>query len=178
MTREREKETLEEKDPWNARPPESTECRREYPHRPLVGVGATVFDGDRVLLIQRGRDPARGKWSLPGGLVKLGESLEEAVRREVKEETGIHVRPLDLVACLDRVIRDAEGRIAYHYVLLDFLCEPLAGEPTPGSDVTDCRYVPLDRLSSLDLTRGTLRVVFRAEKRRRQNLPSLYDPAL
>ncbi|SHF92307.1 ADP-ribose pyrophosphatase YjhB, NUDIX family [Desulfacinum infernum DSM 9756] len=151
---------------------------RKYPDRPMVGVGATVFEDDRVLLVQRGREPSLGKWSLPGGLVKLGESLEEAVRREVEEETGLQVRPVDLVACLDRVLRDEDQRIAYHYVLLDFLCEVVSGTPRAGSDVTACTFVPLNRLSSLDLTRGTKEVVLRAWDLRKDSGPRLYDPTL
>ena len=151
---------------------------RKYPDRPMVGVGATIFEGERVLLVQRGREPSLGKWSLPGGLVKLGESLEEAVRREVREETGLQVRPVDLVACLARVLRDEEQRIAYHYVLLDFLCEVVSGSLRAGSDVTACTFVSLDGLSSLDLTRGTKEVILRALDRRKNRRPPLYDPTL
>ncbi|SMC20931.1 ADP-ribose pyrophosphatase YjhB, NUDIX family [Desulfacinum hydrothermale DSM 13146] len=151
---------------------------RKYPDRPLVGVGATIFDDHRVLLVQRGREPSRGKWSLPGGLVKLGESLGDAVRREVKEETGLDVAPVDVVACLDRVLRDDQQRIAYHYVLLDFLCRILSGDLRPGGDVWACRFVPVDALSGLDLTRGTQEVVRRAWRHASRSGPPLYDASL
>jgi mutator protein MutT len=114
-----------------------------------------VVDGDRVLLVRRGREPAYGLWSVPGGLVELGESLEQAVRREVAEETAISVQVLDLVMVLDRVIPDRNGRIEYHYVLVDFLCRYEEGEPCAGTDVIECAFVSLDRLGNLQLTPGT-----------------------
>ncbi len=151
---------------------------RKYPDRPLVGVGAVVFRNDEVLLVQRGREPAYGLWSLPGGLVKVGESLEAAVRREVLEETGVLVKAVDVIACLDRVIADDEGRIAYHYVLVDFLCEPMGGEPRAGSDVLACAYVAPENLGDLELTRSAAEVIRRATERRRAGLPPVYDPLL
>ncbi|MCU0587220.1 MAG: NUDIX hydrolase [Syntrophobacteraceae bacterium] len=151
---------------------------RRYPRHPMVGVGAIVFRADRVLLIQRGREPALGKWSIPGGLVELGETLEEAVIREVWEETGLHVRVADLVAALDRVIRDEDHGIPYHYVLLDFLCHCGPGEPRAGSDVTACRFVPLDALPAHDLTEGTEKVLLRAFSLKEAPLRPVYDPNL
>src|SRR5919109_4468475 len=100
---------------------------REYPAAPLLGVGALVIDGRRVLLVQRGRPPAVGKWSIPGGLVDVGESVEAAVRREVAEECGLRVRLHGLVGFVDRILHDADGRVQYHYVLLDFLATPEDG---------------------------------------------------
>ena len=134
---------------------------RRYPSRPLVGVGAVIFRKDCVLLVQRGREPSYGKWSLPGGLVELGESLEEAVRREVREEVGLDVCVGDLVVALDRVLRDSDGGIEFHYVLLDFLCVGDAGDPVPASDVLDCAFVALSDLASYALVRGTEEVVER-----------------
>ncbi len=151
---------------------------RKYPDRPLVGVGAVVFRDDEVLLVQRGREPAYGLWSLPGGLVKVGESLEAAVRREVLEETGVLVQAVDVVACLDRIVPDDEGRIAYHYVLVDFLCEPRGGEPRPGSDVLACAYFAPEGLPDLELTRGAAEVIRKARARRFLSSPALYDPLL
>ncbi len=151
---------------------------RKYPDRPLVGVGAVVFRNAEVLLVQRGREPAYGLWSLPGGLVKVGESLEAAVCREVLEETGVVVKALDVVACLDRVIPDDEGRIAYHYVLVDFLCEPTHGEPRPGGDVLACAYFALERLSDLNLTRGAAEVIHKAHTGSYPRKPAIYDPSL
>jgi len=135
---------------------------RRYPQRPMVGVGALIFRNDEVLLVQRGREPALGKWSLPGGLVEVGESLHDAVCREVLEEVGLRVRAIDLVAALDRVILDEGGRIKYHYILLDFLCESVDDEqPHPASDVKDCRFLSIEELSSCNLTRGTGKVIYR-----------------
>ncbi len=138
---------------------------RRYPRRPLAGVGALVFRGAEVLLVKRGRPPAQGMWSIPGGLVELGESLEAAVCREVLEETGLEVKTVDLVAALDRVIPDARGRIEYHYVLLDFLCEIVGGKPGAATDADDCRFVPLGELGRYELTGGTEQVVRNAFER-------------
>jgi len=149
---------------------------RRYPDRPLVGVGAIIFRGDSVLLAQRGREPSYGKWSIPGGLVELGESLQDAVRREVREEVGLDVRVEDLVAALDRVIFDDTGKIEYHYVLLDFVCECEDGAPLPSSDVLDCAYVPLDALGGYPLTEDTEKVIRRAYLRSQECRYGIYDP--
>ena len=151
---------------------------RRYPTRPLAGVGAIIFRGDEVLLVRRGGKPALGKWSVPGGLVELGESLEEAVRREVLEEVGIEVAVGELVAVLDRVIRDDRGEIEYHYLLLDFLCEPAEGAPVAGSDASECRFVPIADLGGYDLTRGAEKVVRRAAERAAGKCVSVYAPSI
>jgi 8-oxo-dGTP diphosphatase len=149
--------------------------KRKYPEQPLVGVGAVVFRGDQVLLVRRGQEPARGSWSLPGGLVELGETLEAALRREVLEETGLAVTILGLSAVLDRIYRDPDGRIPYHYVLVDYACEYEAGELAPGSDVTAAQFVPLAELEGLALPRYTARVIRRAWEQKKQGafLPPL-----
>ena len=149
---------------------------RRYPQRPFAGVGAIIFRGDEVLLVKRGSPPALGKWSVPGGLVELGESLEAAVRREVLEEAGIEVNVLDLVAVLDRVIRDEQGEIEYHYVLLDFLCEPAEGAPLAGSDASECCFVPIAELGRYDLTRGTEKVIQKAAEQAKARSIPVYDP--
>lgn len=151
---------------------------RRYPDRPFVGVGAIIFRGDQVLLIRRGTPPALGKWSIPGGLVEVGESLEDAVRREILEEVGLDVKVLDLVAVLDRVIRDQEGRIEYHYILIDFLCESTRGDPQPATDADECAFVSLDRLSAYNLTRGTEKIIRRAFERSKEKPVQVYDPML
>lgn len=138
---------------------------RRYPDRPFAGVGAVVFRGTEVLLVKRGHPPAAGKWSIPGGLVELGESLDAAVCREVMEETGVEVRTIDLVAALDRIILDRENRIEYHYILLDFVCEIVGGELKAGTDADECRFVPLEDLRSYDITRGAEQVIRRAFER-------------
>ncbi len=144
----------------------------------MVGVGAIIFQENRVLLAQRGRPPAYGKWSLPGGVVELGESLKNAVQREVLEEVGLTVRVEDLVAALDRVILDAQGRIEYHYILLDFLCVAEAGELRPASDVLACDFVPLDVLAEYGMTEGTEEVIRRAYRRSRGSSSPVYDASL
>jgi ADP-ribose pyrophosphatase YjhB (NUDIX family) len=135
---------------------------REYPSAPLVGVGAVVVDGPRVLLVRRGRPPAVGRWSLPGGLVDVGESLEAAVRREVAEECGLAVDIHGLVGVVDRIVRDADGRVRYHYVLLDYLATPTAGHVEAGSDAAAVRWCEAEELGALDVTEGLESMVRRA----------------
>jgi 8-oxo-dGTP diphosphatase len=135
---------------------------REYPAAPLLGVGAIVVDGPRVLLVQRGRPPAVGKWSIPGGLVDVGEPVEAAVRREVAEECGLTVRLHGLVGFVDRIIRDADGRVQYHYVLLDFLATPESGTAAAGSDARAVRWSTLEELRGLDTTQGLDAMIRRA----------------
>lgn len=138
--------------------------KREYPEQPLVGVGGIIFQGENVLLIKRGREPALGQWSIPGGLVDLGETLQAAVVREVREETHIEAEPLVLVKVLDRIFRDKEGRVVYHYVLVDFLCRPTRGEIIPGSDALDAQYVPIAELPSLHILPATHEVILQAAR--------------
>ncbi len=127
-----------------------------------------VFKGGEVLLVRRGQEPARDCWSLPGGLVELGESLEAAITRELAEETGITVDLKGVTAVLERVFPDPDGRIAYHYVLVDYLCDYGAGELTPGSDITAARFVPLADLDGFDLPQFTAAVIRRAWEQKRQ----------
>ncbi len=149
---------------------------RRYPPRPIVGVGGVLFRGDTVLLGLRGKEPGRGKWSLPGGAVRLGETLEDALRRELQEEVGVTVTVRHVVAVLDRVIRDGDGRVAYHYVLVDFLCDCTDDRaPQPGSDLLDCRYVPLRDLGAYHLTRGTEEVIRHAYTTPLHVLSVIYD---
>lgn len=151
---------------------------RRYPDRPLVGVGAIIFNGNKVLLVKRGQKPALGKWSIPGGLVELGENLDSAVRREVLEEVGLDVRVKDLVAALDRVIRDEQGRIEYHYVLLDFICEWVHGEPKAATDADECLFVSLEDLRQFNMTTGTEEVIRRAFDRAKQTGYPVYDASV
>ncbi len=110
--------------------------RREYPEMPLVGVGAVIVHEQRVLLIRRATEPMKGRWSIPGGLVELGESLLDAVRRECLEETGVQVEPIQLVELVDRVHRE-QTRVRYHYVIADYLCRVTGGQPVAGSDASE-----------------------------------------
>jgi len=114
--------------------------QREFPVAPLVGVGAVVVKQGRVLLVQRGTEPAKGKWSIPGGLIDVGESLREAVAREVREETGLLVEPLELIELLDRIHRDGD-RVRYHYVIADYLCRVVGGTLLAASDADAVRWV-------------------------------------
>ena len=147
---------------------------REYPDAPRVGVGAVVLEGDCVLLVQRGRPPSQGKWSLPGGLVYLGERLEDAVRREVEEECGLAVRVLDICGVIDRVVRDPEPgdgdrRVRYHWVIVDYVAEPAGGVLQAASDAADARWVRLDDLSRYDTTDGLADMIHRAAAMRRRS---------
>jgi ADP-ribose pyrophosphatase YjhB (NUDIX family) len=139
-----------------------TICRmkREYPESPLVGVGAVIVDhsGDdhsaddrRVLLIRRGQAPLLGEWSLPGGVLECGETLRAAVVREAREETGLVVEPGEMLGVYERVIHGDEGRVRYHFVLIDFLCHPAGGDLKAGSDAADVRWFTRDELPALNL---------------------------
>ncbi|HEU4929938.1 MAG TPA: NUDIX hydrolase [Candidatus Krumholzibacteria bacterium] len=114
---------------------------REYPAHPVVGVGAVIVRGGHGLIVKRGHEPRRGEWSLPGGLLNLGESLTDAVRREVKEETGLDVQLGPIVETFDRIHRDADGRIRYHFVIVDYVCWSTSGEAVAGSDADDVMWV-------------------------------------
>jgi 8-oxo-dGTP diphosphatase len=142
--------------------------KRKYPDRPIVGVGAIIFQEDQVLLIQRGTNPGLGQWSIPGGAVHVGETLQEAVKREILEETHLEVEVLTLAKVLERIFRDPEGRVAYHYVLVDFLCRCQAGELRPGSDAKDARFASLRDLPAYQIAPVTLEVIYRADRLRKQ----------
>jgi ADP-ribose pyrophosphatase YjhB (NUDIX family) len=114
--------------------------QREFPTAPLVGVGAVVVSEGRVLLVRRGTEPLKGEWSLPGGMLELGESLTDGVVREVLEETGLVVEPLELVELLDRIYSEA-GRVKYHYVIADYLCRVTGGQLQASSDADAVRWV-------------------------------------
>ncbi len=122
---------------------------REYPERPIVGVGAVIFDHDLVLLVQRGHAPMQGEWSLPGGALEVGETLEEGIRREVLEETGLIVEPVAMVEVFDRIARDNTGRVQFHYVLVDYLCRVIDGSPAHASDASGLRWASLDKLDTI-----------------------------
>lgn len=127
--------------------------------RPVVGVGALIYEGDRILLVERGREPLAGFWSLPGGGVEAGERLEDAVVREVLEETGLHVTADALATVFERIMPDRESRCEYHYVLIDFYCTIIGGEICAGDDSSDVRWFRIDELELLQLTAGTRQVV-------------------
>ena len=135
--------------------------QREYPVAPLVGVGAVIVEDSRVLLVQRGTQPALGRWSIPGGLIEVGEALAEAVVREVSEETGLEVEPVELVELLDRIHRDGD-RVRYHYVIADYLCRVVGGSLKAASDAAAVRWVERaewNSHSALVLDPVTVRVI-------------------
>jgi 8-oxo-dGTP diphosphatase len=135
---------------------------REYPDHPRVGVGAVVLHEGRVLLVKRGRPPGLGRWSLPGGLVELGENTADAARREVAEECGIAVRVAGVAGMVERIIRDDGGRVRYHYVLIDYLAYPESDIITAGSDAAEARWVSAEHVQSLDATEGLIDMIMRA----------------
>src|ERR1700745_3312904 len=139
--------------------------RREYPETPLVGVGAIIIAEERVALVKRGHAPLQGKWSIPGGVLEVGETLRKAAIREALEETGLTVEPGDLLGVFERVLPDDQGRMNYHYVLIDFLCRPVAGELVAGDDADEVRWFRRDELAPLPLARETEEVILkRCEK--------------
>lgn len=132
---------------------------RRYPDRPLLGVGAVVFHGGKILLIERGKEPLKGWWTVPGGLVETGERLEAAVRRETLEETGLVVKPVAVAALFQRIMPDAEGRTEFHYVIVDYLCELEAGTVQAASDVAKAGWFTLDESKRLKMAPGTAGVL-------------------
>jgi len=133
--------------------------KREYPDQPLVGVGAIIIEHDRVVLVKRGHPPLAGEWSIPGGVLEVGETLREAAVRETLEETGLQVETADLLGVYDRVLRDANERTRYHYVLIDFLCRRVEGEPEPAGDAVEARWFTREEAYSLPLAKDTAEVI-------------------
>ena len=135
---------------------------REYPERPIVGIGAVIVDDDKVVLIRRRYEPLKGQWSLPGGGVEIGETLAAAVAREMLEETGLEVMVGPVIEVFDRIMLDDEQRVQYHYVLIDYLCWPIAGELRAGSDVDAAVLVDPSDLKAYNLTIKATAVIERA----------------
>ena len=133
--------------------------QREFPELPLVGVGAVIIENARVLLVKRAHPPLKAQWSIPGGVLEVGEMVREAAIREVREETGLIVEPGDLLGVYDRVLRNAEQRVQYHYVLIDFLCRPAGGELQAADDATEVRWYTCEELPVLRLAEDTLDVI-------------------
>ena len=134
--------------------------KRDYPERPIIGVGAVIVSGGRVLLVRRDTEPLRGEWSVPGGMLELGERLRDGVRREALEETGLEVEPGEVLDVFDSIFVDGLGRTQYHYVLIDYLCRAVSGEAHAGSDVSDVRWVSVEALPAMGL-RETIQQVVR-----------------
>ena len=132
---------------------------RAYPDRPLVGVGAVIIHQGKALIVQRGAEPRKGEWTVPGGLVELGEKLREATQREVLEETGLVVKAGQVLDVFDSIYPDAGGRTQYHYVLVDLLCELVSGDLQPSSDISDARWIKAQELDSVELIGFTAQVI-------------------
>jgi len=142
---------------------------KEYPDRPVVGIGGVVIEDGRALLIRRGSEPLRGQWSIPGGTLEIGESLQAGVARELLEETGLEVRVLDMIEVFDRIFHEGTGgregsskSPRFHYVIVDYLCERISGEARAGSDVTDLVFAGEDELEKYQLTETATRVLRKA----------------
>jgi mutator protein MutT len=132
---------------------------RQYPDRPILGVGALIFRDDCILLVERGKEPLKGYWSLPGGVVEAGETLEQAIRREVREETNLEIEIVQTLEIFERIMRDADGRPEYHYVLIDYLCRSPSGDPKPADDAARVEWVRRDELPRYRITEGTEPVI-------------------
>ncbi len=137
----------------------STGMQREFPEVPLVGVGAIIIEGDRVVLVKRAHPPLQAEWSIPGGVLEVGELVREAAIREAREETGLTVEPGELLGVYDRVLRDANQRVQYHYVLIDFLCRRVAGNLAAASDAAEVRWFTREELPALKLAEDTIVVI-------------------
>ena len=135
---------------------------RTYPNRPIMGVGAVIVHEGKVVLVRRRFEPLAGQWSIPGGGVELGETLEACVVREMREETGLHVEVGPVIEVFDRITRDEDGRVRYHFVLVDYLCWPVGGELQPGSDVDDAVLADPSDLARYALTEKATLVIERA----------------
>jgi 8-oxo-dGTP diphosphatase len=142
--------------------------KRSYPDHPIIGVGAVIVDGGHVLLVRRDTEPLRGEWSVPGGMLELGEKLRDGVRREVLEETGLIVEPGEVLDVFDSIFTDEQGRTEYHYVLVDYLCRPVSGESRPGTDVSDVRWVSENDLPRMGLRDSIQQVIRKGIARTRQ----------
>jgi 8-oxo-dGTP diphosphatase len=146
--------------------------RREYPDRPVVGVGGVVISKGRALLVRRGRAPFQGEWSIPGGMLELGETILEGVRRELREETGIDAEVIELIEVFERIALDGAGKTQYHYVVLDYFCEPISGEAQAGSDAAEVAWAAEAELTQYSLTPTAVRVIHKAlEMARKRGSP-------
>jgi 8-oxo-dGTP diphosphatase len=135
---------------------------RDYPDRPLLGVGAIIVRDEQVLLVRRSNPPMQGEWSIPGGLVETGETTREAIIREVREETGLDIEVVKLAEVFERIVRDPDSRVQYHYVLIDYVCRATTGEAHADSDVSEVRWVNTDRLEKLAVAPETCEVIRKA----------------
>jgi mutator protein MutT len=141
--------------------------RREYPDRPIVGVGGVIFDGTAVLLARRNQDPGKGEWSLPGGAVELGETVGDALKREIAEEVAITIEIGGLIRVLDRIVYDRAEKVRFHYVIADYWGWRVAGTPQAASDISEVRFVPLIQLSDMRVHPEVEETILMAEELRK-----------
>lgn len=133
--------------------------KREYPDQPIIGVGGIIFNSDTILLVKRDKAPGKGEWSLPGGAVELGETLLEALEREIEEETSLKVKIRDLVRVLERITHDNNGEIQFHYVIADYWGWSTSGTPSAGSDVSDTKFINLSQIKDMDLNNEVVQTI-------------------
>ena len=150
--------------------------KREYPEQPVVGVGAIIFQGESVLLVKRDQEPGKGQWSLPGGVVEVGETLIEALQREIYEEVSIKIEIGDLVRLLDRIIYDLERRVQFHYIIADYWGWIVSGQLQSGSDVSDARFVELEEAKKMGISKEVEETILMAIKMRDKNT-KVYSPS-
>ncbi len=136
--------------------------KRDYPDRPIIGVGAVIVEDGRALVVKRASEPLKGQWSIPGGAVELGETLRDAAVREAREETGLLIESGEVLEVFDSIYRDPEGRCQYHYVLVDFLCRRVSGDLRACSDVSEARWITADELDGLQIAATAQRVIRKA----------------
>ena len=136
--------------------------KRDYPDRPLVGVGAVIVRDHRAVIVQRSTEPLRGQWSIPGGALELGETLRQCAAREALEETGLQVEAVDVLDVFDSIYADPDGRCRFHYVLIDFFCRMIGGELRPGGDAAQARWITGEELGNFPITETAQKVIRRA----------------
>ena len=144
--------------------------KRDYPEQPLIGVGAVIVERGRVVVVRRGHEPLKGEWSIPGGVVEVGETLREAAAREALEETGLRVEAGEVLEVLDRIVRDAEGRVQFHYVLVDFVCRVVGGELRSGGDAEEACWIGESELGRLGIADSAAAVLRKGLEKGKENI--------
>jgi ADP-ribose pyrophosphatase YjhB (NUDIX family) len=138
--------------------------KREYPDRPIVGVGAVIVQDGRAVVVKRGTEPLRGEWSIPGGVLEIGETLRAGAEREALEETGLVVQAGEVLGVFDRVVPGEDGRTRFHYVLIDFICQRVSGELRAGGDATEARWVTVEQLAGISIAEPAAGLIRKALK--------------
>ena len=152
--------------------------KRDYPDRPIVGVGAVIVENGRALVVRRGTEPLKGEWSIPGGVVELGETLRQAAVREAQEETGLEVEAGEVLEVVDRIMRDPQQKVQYHYVLVDFLCRRISGETRPGADASELRWITARELESFPIADSAAAVLRKGFEVAAQNQTARNSPRI